>query len=502
MALVPITIQLLAINRPYGGHFGQYQGNVMAVMAENMLEENFAEWYLPKTNLIIGQKRSLHLNQYPFPSLIVALMVKVSDVSFEVAGRLQAMFFNFFSGLLVFLLCQKLISREGGVFGAFLYFWSPYTIIYGQAFMSEPMSLFFLLLSFWLIVRNPSSWKSIFIAGLSMGLSVTGRVHYGIYATTPLLYIYLYSSSKKTLKSFVFAFCASLFPLVWYGFTFFTAANRDNVLTTLFLQIGIRQAGDSHYLLNPEYYVHLVEIMLRMFTPIFFAFPLIGLLLLRSDKKIKLLSVSGVLFSVFIIILYPQKIMDHDFYLYPLFIFLVLPAAFALHRIWIAAGEIRSALFICIVCLLTLGLSARYFLHPVFKNESSVEDVVRAGAAIREITTVTDKIIVAEKGTSTILFYAGRPAWVISLDPHATLKLAPYLKEQTGTRIDHQELAALEFSMQNKISWFEYLKKQGAKWMVIPQKDDLNSFPEFYDYLKHSAQLVSDTSEPYSVYKL
>jgi len=141
--LYVLVIQGVGIQRPFMGHYASYQGTVMASMARNMVRENFSNIFLPKTDVILQGQKSLHLNQYPFPSLLVAGAVKFVGGSYEFWGRFQAILFNLFSILLPFFIAQRLFGRAAALTSAIIFALSPLTVVYGQSFMSEPSSLFF-----------------------------------------------------------------------------------------------------------------------------------------------------------------------------------------------------------------------------------------------------------------------------------------------------------------------------------------------------------------------
>ena len=127
-----LGVQMVAIQRPYIGHYASYQATVMASISRNMIRENFSQLLLPKTDIIIGGERSLHLNQYPFPSLFAALGSRFLGGSLEFWGRFQAIFFNLLCVLLMGLIGRRLFDPRVGWSAAGIFALSPLSLIYGQ----------------------------------------------------------------------------------------------------------------------------------------------------------------------------------------------------------------------------------------------------------------------------------------------------------------------------------------------------------------------------------
>ncbi len=160
LVIVVLSIQMAAIERPYLGHFSSYQ-LVMASMARNMVREDFTDLLLPKVDMLLNGKKALHLNQYPFPSVLAALGVRNFGGSFEFWGRVQAIFLNLLSALFLALIALRLFDKRTGLTAFFIYLLSPFTLIYGQCFMSEPLSFFCFLGAAGCFVNSASSGQVI-----------------------------------------------------------------------------------------------------------------------------------------------------------------------------------------------------------------------------------------------------------------------------------------------------------------------------------------------------
>ncbi len=186
-----LFVQMIKISRPYSGHFSSYQANGNASIARNMLKENFSECHLPKTDILIGGKKSLHLNAYPMPALLAALGVRLWGGSLEFWGRFQAVLFNLMTIILVGLIAAHWFNSFTGWTALLIYAFSPFSILYGQGFFSEPGAVFFTLLSIFLIKKNEkeNSLLRISLAGFCFSVGILARIHFVLLLPAFLLHV-------------------------------------------------------------------------------------------------------------------------------------------------------------------------------------------------------------------------------------------------------------------------------------------------------------------------
>ena len=494
-----LAIQSAKINRPFAGHFASYQ-MVMASMGRNMLHENFTQPFLPKTELLVNGKKGLHLNQYPFPSVVAAFGVKFFKGGFEFWGRFQSILCNTASIVLVGLIAALLWNEAVAWIAMVVFAYSPYTIIYGQGFFSEPMSLLFFLLSL-LFVLKKSCWKKILFSALCFSVAVTGRIHWVLFFPLPALWILFFHDSKdKILKFLGFSVLAGAMPLAWYGYTYFEGLKTDHLLTNAFLQVGMRQVADHKYLADPEYYRHLIDIVAgTMLTPLFFPFLFFGFLTIKNLKKLFFIYL-GILPGVLVILLSPQKIMAHDFYLYPVFPFIALAAAAGISQCSQSFPMFQKFTGKAALAVLYLIISARFFYHPVFKYEENISSMKAASLAIKQNTKPEDKVIVAAWEPAGLVYYGDRPAMTLEL---ASLgkPLPGYLTNPKYTKVDLAEIARQESAMKDPIAWLEYLRAKGGAFLVTPDKKDLQNTP-LLSYLEARYKKLSSQSDGFYLFRL
>ncbi len=487
-----LGVQLGCIDRPYFGHFSSYQ-IVSAFIARNMLKERFTELLLPKTDLMIGKKQSLPLNQYPLHSLMAASGVRYLGGSLEFWGRFQAVIFNVGSIILTGLIAGLLFGSGAGWIAAVLMSLSPYALIYGQAFMSESSVLFFLLLSLYLLLsalyRNLDVHPlRLLLASASFSVALVGRIHFLTFLPVFWLIAYFSSQSFRHRLSFILFFSVfALIPsLAWYTHTYFVSIHSDNIHSNLFLQLSGRSLADAHYLSDLNYYRHVFDIFVeKMLTPLAFPFFPIGLFLLKREKggeKSTFILMAGFLLGISMVILFPQKIMDHEFYLYGVFPFCIIIAAFGLSKIVEKVPELKQWPVVFFFLLLYLAVSARYFVHPIYKFPEEKKELIPMARAIQEKTHPEDWLVIASRGFSELRYYVERPSWDMSF-PAIGTELPYYFKKSRFSKVNYQELARLEEAMRDPITWLEYLKNEGASYLVIPNERELDDVPGFRTYL-------------------
>lgn len=489
-----LTIQLAAIERPYFGHFSSYQ-IVSASMARNMLIENFSQPLQPKTDFTIGKKKSMPLNQYPFHSLFAALPASICGGTLEFWGRFQAVVFNLLSIALIGLIAAIVFNPLVGWITFICSSLSPFTLIYGQMFMSESSALFFMLLSIYLLLARrrqaPVGWLRAFAAGIPFSIAVAGRIHLVLFL--PLLCLYVFFSAatgrrKQIIPVFGLLASALALPLAWYVHTYFLSIASDNVHTNLFLQLSSRRLGDQQYLLDVDYYRLVLDIFTqKILTPLLFPFFIMGLALFnwrpQEGRTERLLVLGGCLFGLLIIFFFPQKIRAHEFYLYGAFPFVMMTAALAVSKVLDTCPNFKKTGFMILALMVYLAVSSRYFLHPIFKYPDKNNNVLVAARILQQKTRPDDWLIIAGKGFSELVYYAQRPSWPLHLDLVGK-PLSPYSEMGRFSGNDLRQMELLDRAMKYPVDWLEYLRGQGARYLIAPYPEELEPFPQWKAYIE------------------
>ena len=498
-----LLIQMSTISRPYSGHFSSYQANGLASIARNMLRENFSELNLPKTDMIVGGKRSLHLNAYPFPSLIAALGIKAFGGSLEFWGRFQAIFFNLLTIFLVGCLAAQWFHPTAAWAAASVYAFSPFALIYGQGFFFEPFSLFFLIFAIFLINSTDKELGllRILMAGFFFSLSVTARLHFLSFLPASFLNL-LWRKQPKIHHLFLFVLLALTLPLLWYGYTYFASIKADNVHTNLFVQAATRVWQDKPLLLSLPYYLRVFDIVSGvMLTPLLFPFLFLGFLVPLQKRRSMGILTTYLLFGSLVAILAPQKIMNEEFYLAGIFPFLSIAVGLGFAHLWEIWTFRKTTVWIFAFLAFYLVVSCRYFLHPIFKGSEHMEAVMQAAQFIQKNTNPDDFIIVTGNEPVLLAYYVDRPHWVLSFNSTGE-EMRPYHKVFHFSGNNPAEIEAQEAAKKDLLSWVTYCRARGAKYLTVAPKEDLEAKPALMTYLNEHDQILSSDQDDFYLFRL
>ena len=499
-----LSIQLCRIGRPYSGHFASYQANGLASIARNMLRENFREWYLPKTDLIVGGKKSLHLNAYPLPSVFAGLGIKVFGGTLEFWGRFPSILFNLFSILLVGRIAARWFHPRVGWAASAVYALSPYSLIYGQGFFFEPSATFLVLSSIWLLtdgLKKELPSGLVLLAGFLFSLAVTERIHFILLYPAFVLQLFLVRE-KKLLKILLFTLATFLTPIIWYGYTYFVSLRASNVHTNLFLQAATRVWQDKSLLFSFPYYLKLFDTISGvMLTPLVFPFLWLGFLGVKKEGRSFFFLLSYLIFGSLIVLLSPQKVVDQDFYLFSAFPFFAMVAGYGLSQTWVAWDLRRRTFATALFLALYLVISSRYFLHPIFKAHEKMDTIINAAESIRNHTAPEEFFVFAGREPTLLAYYADRPHWIMNL-ASVGAPLRPYHRVYRFSGNDPAEIEGLEAAMKDPVSWLDYFRKKGARYLAAAPRSELESAPALLHYLEEQGERISRDQDDFYLFRL
>ncbi len=496
-----LGMQLIGIQRPFAGHYATYQGTVMASIARNMVRENFSDVLMPKTDSILEGERSLHLNQYPFPSLLTAYAVKFIGGAYEFWGRFQAILFNLLSILLVFGIAGRFFGEVTAWLSAVIFALSPFTVVYGQSFMSEPSSLFFFLGSFYLLIdRRGCTLFSVFLSAMSFSIAITGRLHWILFLPLFCVPVLWTGSQNRFRNLLVFCIFALLLPLIWYTHTYFASLYSAHVHTSLFLQMATSQKGAAFWF-RPGLYRAVGMIFGKsMLALVLIPFFIVGIFQAMKSREGRLSLWAGIGIGLVLMILSPEKLIRHDFYLYAAFPFVAIVTALGVD--WLLqhfpkiAGYLAVGLF-----LILLAASARFSWGPIFHAPVAEMRMIKAAESVRAKIAPNTPIIVAGSDTGVFVYYVDRPSWTLTPGLNGN-KFSPYLLMTAFTGRNKESLDRLEKASQNPIDWLEYLRARRAAYFVAPQPKDFQAFHEFLRYLAANYRNISGDPQEYLFYSL
>ncbi|HQC37545.1 MAG TPA: glycosyltransferase family 39 protein [Thermotogota bacterium] len=498
-----LGLQFFLIQRPFRGHFASYQG-VMAEIGRNMIREDFSEPLLPKTDLLIVlPTRSLHLNQYPLPSLLAALGVRWIGGGFEFWGRFQAIVFNLLSLLLMGGIATQWWGKRTGFFAAWLYLTAPFSIVYGQMFMSESIALFFLLSSFYLIERMAKDGAGplkIVLAGLCFSVSALNRVHF-VFLFPAFLY-WAFKEGRKHKIGYAFLFCAlsGLLPLLWYGFTYCFGKGPEmlRVHTSLFFQMGapgLTRFGD---VFSMEYGKYLARIILFfMMTPVVWPFFVVGIRRIAGERRFSVLYSLLAMTCLFLAFAMPQKILEQGFYFYGFFPFFVFVVAKGLDDVmdqqWFRKFR-GPILLLYALCVLRFSIPPLFFYPPEEKN------ILVPTAQARAVSNPDDIFIVGGQGASAASYYLDRKMY--GLQPQTSRSLATYYRKRPYDERSKDAIRSYETAAQDDITYVEYLRGKGASYVLILDKPSSDFNDRLIPYLCSRYRELSAEVDSFYLFKI
>jgi hypothetical protein len=274
------------------------------------------------------------------------------------------------------------------------------------------------------------------------------------------------------------------------------------VHTTLFSQVtasGGADAGTSIFTMS--YWKHVALIFGgRMLTPMIFPFALWGAALLFKNRQhgilFFLIGVGG-LIPVFLL---PQKILDHEFYLYGFFPFAILAASFCISNLLAAGTRFVSPWSVAIFLLLLAMLSLRLSIHPMFSVSSGELRALVAMNTAKRLSQPSDIFIVGGADTAPASYYLDRPSYGFSLKVPRTLPA--YFRNRPFSVADRALVDRMERVMQDDIAYVRYLKKLGASRMLLIGRSHFESRPELIAYLRSKAIELSSSGDDFYLFSL
>lgn len=472
--LLNVLIRIFTVFQPLAGYFGSYQA-INAMMAEMMLRDGGQHLLAVRTFLIYGGEPGLHLLYYPFGSAAAALINIITGMPIDIAGRLQAVLFLAGSAAMLCALCRKIFKDSiYAVWAAIAFTLFPVALLSGIIFQNEASGVFFLITAYFLCLYN--GHRSALFAGLFFGLAIVARVHFVfIY---PALIFQLLAGENKLRRSLLFHAFAAVPFFAWYGFIYVLTQNHfSEVMTSFFIQAGEGRLFDLDLLLSQSFLERLFDILtIQTLGPAGLILTILGL---TSGKKIPFAIHLWTVGALLTIVVLPQKVADHPFYL----VALAFPAAIytaAFMDLFKSKGKAAlSVLFI-----LFFISSMRYYIPPAISGYRDSPDPRELGRVLDE-SLPPDTRIVAEFGsTPNLLYYAKRYGWAFDLNMQPG--------DLRGSEV-HKRMVRNGYG--DTINWLNFLRDNGAEYFVVSDPQKLRTQSNFYRYLESHYSYKSQGSK-------
>lgn len=486
--LVLVFLQVWACSSPLFGHFGSYQA-MNAMFAEMMHGNDVLSWFSPKSFILIDGMPSLHLLYYPFGSAFARLLQLgiFSNDWIPFFGKFQAVLCMGFSAWILYRIARRSYSKNESFWTVWAFLFSPMIMISGVSFQNEAPAILFLVLAVEKILgKQPHEirWHAWLMAGIFLGLSVVARVHF---AALILVFLFMALKRKTVLTDLVLLGIGFLIPIgAWVGWFYQLSVSGQSVQTSLFSQSGEGRILAASLFQDLEFYKRLLkEILCHWTTPFLLPFFLWGVFQ-KSSLRFTFLVWLASGFAV--VLLLPQKVMDHPFYLIaniPAVAFLAGPI---LNRFF----ESRSKWALVFVVAASL-FSIKVFFGPAFHVSDQAYHWIKTARWIQSVTRLDEKIVLQHPQTAAMQYYTHRFGWGLDLDM------------QNSWTLQSQQSRHLEMKLKgygNLASWIEYLRSQGAETLVITEPEAFKAHPEFFQKITNSYALRPDSQATLLIYDL
>jgi len=497
--IVSFLIKNPFIVKPFLGHFGSYQ-SILGMIAYEFSQSNFSNFLYPNSLTLTAGQPSLEMIYYPFSSFVAALFWKVFGGNLDYWGIFQAMLFSAGSSFLIYQVALKIVPRKSfGLWSAFLFAFSPMSLIYGRMFMNESLAVLTMLgsLFFLLKYRERRRNAELIVAGVLFSLLLIFRLHF--ICLVPVYMILIWTCSRKKMNDLlIFILAMSFLTVLWFVHTYWVAVHYPNVHTSLFAQVAARPFPDP-LLLNLEFYKVIVkEVFFRLWGPITFLF-VIGAFFMKEVRKEAWL-LTTFLFVACLVFMSPEKFFDHPFYFLPLLVPGILIAALCADC-W-AKRLFNGKMKIIFILLLVVIGNLLFYWRPAFTIPSDTQSFLKVAKYVRETTPTDSRVMVIHGNSAAFLYYARRYGVGFNLTTDRT-ELPKYFRSPKYTALSKEEFTKRNIAYRDTVSWFEYLRQtQGIDYLAVIPKGDLKKEMKLPGHLDKNYQLISPPQKNFAVYKV
>lgn len=483
IAVASMAVKWPAFSMPLTGYFGSYQA-INAMMAEMMRGDSLSDVFIPRTFLLMGGAPGLHLLYYPFGSLAALLGDSLVSSGIPWWGRAQAGIFIFLSSALLYLVAKRFLTDKKAALTVFFFSFFPMVMLSGISLQNEASALFFLVFSFWLLGFR--SGVLVFLGGFFFSLALIARIHFGV--AFPAFFLYLNREKFSFRRSVLFLIAAAI-PLAGWIFwiRFLDLRFPDQVMTSLFSQSGEGRMFIVSLFGSPAFYKRILTILGAYWCTPLLA-PVAFWALFRRSPDLRPLSL-WVWGSLGLILLFPQKVADHPFYLLVGTPALAILIASVLGDFWSGWSKVTRGL----ICIAVALLAMCFYLPPATHLTESERRIVMIGDFVRRSTVSSDRIVASHVSSPDLLYYCDRKGWPFDL---AMSERAILACRQSRC------LEAQKNGYGDPMRWLEYLRSQGATHLVIAEPRIFEAKGSFFEYVCRNFYEAKTGSVEFRVFDL
>lgn len=460
-------LRLYRINNPIGDWHAFRQADTSAV--SKVFVENginlLSPQYFDISNIQSGKDnpQGFRFVEFPIFNLFQAgAFLIFKTLTLEEWGRLTSVLATTISSFVIFLLVKKHADTLTALFASFFFSVLPFSVYYGRVILPDPMCAMSILLGIYFFSEWISGYKKNKHAYIFLTLSIIFTASsfllkpFALFFTLPMIYLaWRTYRFKMFLKwQLILLLILSIIPLAFWRFWIMSHPEGIPVSGWLLNGGNIRFTGAYFYWIFAE---RIGKLILG-----YFGLVLLFLGFLKKDEKNYGFFISFLLSTLLYLVVIARGNVQHDYYqiliLPTICIFLGRGAGFLL-RLPVMLGKnlgvnTLAATFSLGVIIVFSVFFSWYYVRDYFNLNN--RGLIVAGILADKILPKNAKVIAANDGDTSFLYYVNRPGW-----------------------------PAYEHGV-------EELKKMGATHIVIPSptQADLNGFGKKYKVIYSSPDVL------------
>lgn len=395
-------------------------------------------------------------------------------------GRLVSFVFSTLTIITFFLFARKVLKLPATLWSLILFVFSPLFLRLGTAFMPEATVMFFYVAALYLFYRWLDEQQSLllFLASASTALAILVKPtssHIGLIFA--LLAIERYGGSiVKNWRAWLAAVICVLPGVLYYWHAHNLYSEYGN--TFGLLSGGDSKLGNLYYWLSPHFYKGVAGTEVAwVFTPLAVPVFLIGFFQsLRRRQTILLFSVITIGIYYLIVARYSGYGRGTQYHIY------MIPFAalgFGAGIDWLASHKrCRLGVFGVLMAIASIIALVAWSAHSYggMLRSAEPEDLIACAKCVQKLVPADSRIIVSTTGQSEVMDIPGIPIPDNYQEP-----MLFFYSQRYGWSLPADWLAP------GKI---EELRREGASYYVVFNRDLILTHPDVGDYLAASARQV------------
>lgn len=333
-------------------------------------------------------------------------------------GRLITILASSFSTLFIFLLVKKYANAATGLFSAFFYAVLPFSVYYGRVILPDPSAAMAILggvyfFDLWIEKKSRFTSKStlVFILAVIFTASAFLLKPFTLFFTVPMLYIAWSAFGVGFIKKwFLWVFLIlSILPLATWRMWITAYPEGIPASNWLFNEGNIRFTGAYFYWIFGDRFGRLI------LGYVGYIFLILGFLK-RSEKHFGFF-LSFMLASALYILIIARGNVQHDYYqiliLPTICIFLSrgLATLFSLSQIFPKNNFYNTCAVVVLAGFTTISMVFLSWYHVRDYFNINNESLVIAGRIADKVLPTDARVIAANNGDTSFLYYINRKGW-------------------------------------------------------------------------------------------